>query len=146
MGPPTAWSTRPRQARIYRGSAQMIDWLGLTPLRYLGELMSYAVSNAGVAALQRSIMRGLRRADPRTVTAAMCGAAESDLPDESQLALHEIPTLILAWKGDATHPVSSAERLAELLGATQLHVAGSFEEMQRWGSLVTRFLAERADE
>ncbi|MDJ0864550.1 MAG: alpha/beta hydrolase [Myxococcota bacterium] len=143
-GPPTAWSTRPRQARLYRVSAGMVGALGLAPFRGLAGLAGLGASNPTLAAMQRSVMRSLRRADARAVEAALRGAARSDLPDPERLRRLEVPALILAWSGDRTHPVSTAERLAELLPDAALHVARDAAELGRWATLVQRFLAERA--
>lgn len=140
MAPPTAWETRARQSGIYRGSAHMIDWVGLTPFRALGTLASLGVSNAALAGLQRSVMTGLRRADRRAVAAALRGAAASDLPEPDTLATLSMPTLILAWSGDSSHPLSTAERLAKLLPDARLHVARNAEDMRAWAPLARDFL------
>jgi pimeloyl-ACP methyl ester carboxylesterase len=140
MAPPTAWESRPRQASIYRGGARMIDYVGLSPFRWLGQLSSLSVSNRGLAALQCSIMRGLRGADPRAIQAALRGAALSDLPPRERVAALEIPSLILAWTGDPSHPLSSAEALAGLLPGSDLHVARDHDEILGWSSLVRDFV------
>jgi 3-oxoadipate enol-lactonase len=141
MAPPTAWASRPRQARIYQGSARLVDWVGLRPFSCLGELAAMAVPNKGLAAIQRSVMRGLRRSDPRRITCALRGAAASDLPDpEAVRALADIPCLILAWAGDPSHPVSTAEELVRLLPAAELHVAKSLDEIIAWRETLERFL------
>jgi 3-oxoadipate enol-lactonase len=141
MAPPTAWDSRPRQARIYRGSAKLVDWLGLAAFTRLGELASLAVSNKGLAAIQRSVMRELRGADPRAVTAALRGAALSDLPDPQRLAELAVPALILAWSDDPSHPVSTAEELARRLPNAELAVASDFDAIEGWGERLRGFLA-----
>jgi pimeloyl-ACP methyl ester carboxylesterase len=141
MAPPTAWDSRPRQARIYHGSARLVDWIGLRPFSCLGALFARAVPNKGLAAIQRSVMRGLRRADPRAVTAALRGAAASDLPDPERLReLREVPCLILAWTHDPSHPLSTAEQIAELLPDASLHVASNMEEIREWKTTLRGFL------
>lgn len=145
MAPPTAWSSRPRQARVYRGSARLVDWVGIRSFRYLGAVASLAVRNRGLAAMQRSVMQGLGRADPRAVRAALHGAAESDLPDTERVREIFSPVLILAWRHDPTHPVSTAEQLHDLLPNSELHVAGSFEDIRAWAGVLRNFLAKCAD-
>jgi pimeloyl-ACP methyl ester carboxylesterase len=140
VGPPTAWQTRPRQARIYRFSAVLIERFGLAPFRCLGTLASLPVRDAKLARMQRSIMNELRRADPRAVTAALRGAAASDLPDARELRGLEVPALVLAWRGDPTHPLSTAERLSEWLPDAKLHVADSSSDVGAWPQRIREFL------
>lgn len=142
VGAPTSWSTRPRQARLYRVSAKMIEKLGLAPFRWMGALATFRTGSA-LAEMQRSVMQGLAHADSRTVVSALRGAAASDLPEPARLAMLKVPVLILAWRGDPSHPVSSAERLAELLPDAELCIAGSSDEIRAWPQRVDRYLAER---
>jgi len=144
MGPPTAWSTRPRQARIYRFSAGLVERLGLAPFRCLGALASHGVRDATLAKMQRSVVDELRRADWRAVTAALQGAAASDLPAPGRLRSLNVPTLVLAWRGDPTHPLSTAERIAQLMPAAELCVADSGEDMGAWPERIRAFLAAGA--
>ena len=143
VGPPTAWETRPRQARIYRFSSSLVERFGLTPFRCLGALASLRARDPVFAAMQRSFLDHLARADRRAVSAALRGAAASDLPAPEDLRRLAAPALILAWRGDSTHPVSTAQRLAELLPDAELHVARSGEEIRDWPGRVRHFLAER---
>lgn len=145
MAPPTAWASRPRQARIYRASARLVDWLGLTPFTRLGELASLAVPNKGLAAIQRSVMRELRGADPVAVETALRAAALSDLPDPQRLAELAVPALILAWSHDPSHPVSTAEELARRLPQAELSIATDFDEIEGWGERLRGFLAGVAE-
>jgi pimeloyl-ACP methyl ester carboxylesterase len=141
VGPPTAWHTRPRQARFYRFSARLVDRFGLGPFRCLGALTSLGVRDPTLARMQRSVMQELRRADRRAVAAALRGAAESDLPAGRALRSLQMPALVLAWRGDPTHPLSTAKRLSELIPAAELCVAGSGEEMRAWPERIRAFLA-----
>jgi hypothetical protein len=50
------------------------------------------------------------------------------------------PALILAWDSDAAHPLSTAERLAELLPRADLHVARTMRQIQEWPRLVSVFM------
>jgi pimeloyl-ACP methyl ester carboxylesterase len=140
VGPPTAWHT-PRQARIYRFSAGLVERFGLRPFRCLGALASLGVRDAMLAKMQRSVMDELGRADRRAVAAALLGAAASDLPAQRALRSLEVPALVLAWRGDPTHPLSTAERIAELMPTAELCVAGSGDEMGAWPERIQAFLA-----
>lgn len=140
MAPPTAWDSRPRQRRIYRGLARMIDHVGLQPIRLFGELSGLAARNPSLGRLQRSVMRGLRRADPRAVRAAARGAARSDLPAHESFETLAAPTLILAWKGDWSHPLSTARELAERLPDARLEVMGETSGIDEWPGLLQSFI------
>jgi pimeloyl-ACP methyl ester carboxylesterase len=142
VAPPTAWETRPRQARIYRFSAGLIDRFGLSPLRYLSALAGLRRMDPGIAAMQHSVLKHLAHADRRAVAMALRGAASSDLPTRTALRSVDVPALILAWPGDPTHPVSSAEQLATLLPNAQLHVASPRAGIREWQAAVVRFLGE----
>jgi pimeloyl-ACP methyl ester carboxylesterase len=83
----------------------------------------------------------LRRADPRALVVALRGAARSDLPDPDSLRAVDAPVLILAWQRDPAHPVSTAERLAELLPRSELHIAESFDDVRAWSLEIRTFLA-----
>jgi pimeloyl-ACP methyl ester carboxylesterase len=128
VAPPTAWSTRPRQAQIYRVLAAVIERVGLGPLRWAASLGRLAPGASHLAKLQSSVVEHLRRADRRAVVAALRGAAASDLPEPDVLRAVDAPALVLAWRGDPAHPISTAERLAELLPRGDLRVARSLEE------------------
>jgi hypothetical protein len=69
------------------------------------------------------------------------GAAASDLPSPEDVAALAHPALVLAWAGDPGHPESTAERLAELLPAAELHVATRIREVLGWPARVAAFLA-----
>jgi pimeloyl-ACP methyl ester carboxylesterase len=143
VAPPTAWRTRPRQARIYRFSAGLVGALGLGPFRALGSLSRLGQKDSALDAMQRSVMDHLRRSDARAVQTALRGAALSDLPDEESVAKLGMPALILAWSGDPTHPVSTAKRLAELLPDAELHVAKKSGDIAGWAERIRSFLSAR---
>ncbi|HME69974.1 MAG TPA: hypothetical protein VKM54_08910 [Myxococcota bacterium] len=63
---------------------------------------------------------------------------DSDLPDRAALRGRCIPTLILVWRSDSVHPVSTA-RLAELLPSAELHVAGTLDEVRAWSGRIATF-------
>lgn len=140
MAPPTAWETRPRQALAYLGMAVLVRAIGIGLFRRLASLPRAKPANAALAGLQRSVVEHLRCADRRAVVAALRGAARSDLPPVDALAALDAPALILAWADDPTHPVSSAERLAQILPEAELQVASSLEDMRGWTKRVAGFL------
>ena len=78
--------------------------------------------------------------DEALMPSVLRGAASSDLPAPEQLATIRTPTLLLAWDGDPGHPVSSAERLHELIPGSTLHVARTPSELQTWDDRTADFL------
>jgi len=140
MTPPTAWESRPKQALLYRSAAKMVEWLGLGFFRFGGEVASLTTVNRGLAAMKRSVARGVRGRDPRTLITALEGAALSDLPSLDRLAELEIPTLILAWTRDPHHPIATAEALADRMPKATLQVATNLEEIRSWPARVASFL------
>lgn len=82
----------------------------------------------------------LARADDRAVAAALSGAAQSDLPPPDAFRSLDAPTLILSWRGDPVHPVSTARRLAEVMPHAELAVAQGLEDLRGWPDRVHAFL------
>ncbi len=140
MAPPTAWRTRPRQARVYRMLAAVIARVGLGPFRFAASLGRLAPGPDYLATLQNSVVESLRRADPRAVVAALRGAAQSDLPSVEALRSIHAPALVLAWRGDPAHPISTARYLAQLLPKADLRIAESLDEIRAWSPSIRDFL------
>lgn len=69
------------------------------------------------------------------------GVGTSDLPAPEEIATLKHPTLILAWDTDPLHPVSTAERLHELIAGSVLHVSRSVDEVKSWTSRAAAFFA-----
>jgi 3-oxoadipate enol-lactonase len=141
VAPPTAWDTRPRQARIYRGMAKIIESFGLAPLRYAALLARLIPTPDYLAKLRDSVTGSLVRSDARVVVAALRGAADSDLPSPSTLAALDAPALILAWRGDSAHPLSTADALADALPHADLRIAASLEEVGAWSLTIRDFVS-----
>jgi len=68
------------------------------------------------------------------------GAAASDLPAPEAIAALEHRALVLAWAGDPGHPESTAERLHELLPASELQVARELTDLFTWSATIAEFL------
>jgi pimeloyl-ACP methyl ester carboxylesterase len=132
VAPPTAWQTRPRQALVYRVAAGVVGYGGLGPFRWLTGLPALFHKDSVVSRMQRALAEHLARADERAVVAALTGAAQSDLPDPGALRSLDIPALILAWRGDPVHPVSTARRLAEVMPRAELVLAHGLDDIRDW--------------
>jgi pimeloyl-ACP methyl ester carboxylesterase len=144
VAPPTGWDTRPRQSRLYRMLATAIGRVGLGPLRCAGRLGGLAGGQTHLARLRRSVTASLGRADARAVVAALRGAADSDLPAPSILNSVRAPALVLAWRGDPAHPLSTAETLSEALPRAELRVARNLDDVRSWSEAIREFLKRLA--
>lgn len=146
VNPPTAWQTRAAQGAFYRKTAWVSGLLGGKLLAKamrgdLSRLLPYWMLEArseqvlgaleGLSAMRRCTLFNLFR-----------GAALTDLPKESELARLNMPTLILAWSDDPTHPLQTAETLARLLPNAQLQVARSNAEVLLWPQLIRDFVSK----
>lgn len=96
--------------------------------------------SAGVYRVGGALSARLRlgRADRRA--AVLRGAADSDLPAPEAISEIAAPTLILAWRFDPLHPVSTAERLRDLLPVADLHVTGRPLDTSGWVERIQDFL------
>lgn len=139
--PPTAWRTRRTQAHRYRRQAWFSGLLGATPYRVLDWLPSPGSDNARQR-LALTITRELAQANPFHVQAALRGAALSDLPEPRRLAELTMPCLIIAWKDDPVHPVSTARKLAEALPNVRDLIVSGVDDTSCWTTAVCDFLQE----
>ncbi|QFZ24213.1 alpha/beta hydrolase [Saccharothrix syringae] len=137
--PPVAWETGPAPARRwYDDTADEIEelgapawrreWARAEPLPIFADYPKFDLSPDVPDELLPAVLRGV-------------GA--SDLPAPEEVAQVRLPTLILTWDTDPLHPVSTAERLRDLLPNSTLHVAGSVPEIRTWTRRTAEFLAVR---
>jgi 3-oxoadipate enol-lactonase len=137
--PPTAWETRPRQSAIYRRLAWISGLFGAAPYRLL-DALPIPVRQDGRSQLALHTARGLASANPLHVQAALGGAARSDMPEQDVLRTLRVPTLILAWKDDVAHPVSTATTLAEVLPNVRALVICDPADTREWESALLGFV------
>jgi pimeloyl-ACP methyl ester carboxylesterase len=143
MVPPTAWATRPAQASRYRASAELAEREGLAALAAAEASQPPIPIFRGLfdpAAMARARYAGR---DARVIAAVLRGAAASDFPDPEAVARLRQPALLLAWEGDDGHPLSTAERLADLLPDATLSVARRLPDLGEWPRLVAGFCARQ---
>lgn len=140
--PPTAWGGRRAQAVLYRAGAALVAAAGIGPFARAGRAAPVPRILTGELSLVHEASLRSMAAMPRDlVPHILRGAASSDLPRKDLLARIHAPALVLAWKGDPTHPTATAEELDRLLPHSQLHVATSASDVLAWPSLVAVFLA-----
>ena len=139
--PPTAWETRAAQREVYLAAAQLVEDRG--PAAMAEQMRRQPPVGAFGADGERRRDEGLARyaeLDGTLLATILRGAAASDLPPVDELRRIRQPALVLAWSGDGGHPTSTAERLAEVLPAAELHVADDLATIARWPDLVSDFV------
>jgi len=78
----------------------------------------------------------------RLLPSVLRGAASSDLPAPDAVRAFRGPSLLLPWVGDQGHPLSTSERLVELLPNVQVHVAYHLSDVAKWTDRVDAFLTQ----
>lgn len=144
--PPMIWENRAPQRELYKRIAERgieADGRAMAKLmsRDLARTLPHWLTDAapGIAA---SLAIGVRALDRRIVPDLFHGAAISDLPPRANLqAIAHIPALILAWTGDTTHPLQSAQELHALLPCSTLHVAENYEDFLQFPCHIRAFSA-----
>jgi len=138
--PPIAWEKRARQALAYRAIARVSEVAGRLPFRLFDRLPRPPGSSSSLRAIQRSVIGNLAFADPAVTAVVLRGAAMSDLPPPERLEVLSMPALILAWRGDSTHPIFTAKMLNKVLPASSLHVSSQSSQPAHWPQIVREFL------
>lgn len=128
MVPPTAWGSRRAQAEVYRTQASLIEREGLAAYLAAGSASPVPPALAGAPLTQPSIVEEL-------LPTVLRGAAGTDLPPKHAVRGIRVPTLILAWSGDPTHPLRTATRLHELIEGSRLVVARTPYGVMAWPGL-----------
>ncbi len=139
--PPTAWEARVRMKRRYRFMANFVHVTRALPFRLLHLVPEPKKGATFQRKMLSSLAKHLAGVKPRGVVGAMRGAALSDLPPREELEKLTMPTLILAWPGDKTHPLAVAEILDDTLPNTQLEVMKHEDDIYRWPNIVGEFIA-----
>ena len=127
--PPTAWETRRAQSEVYEWHAALVERQGRDAFVSLGAGAPQPPALVGAPATEPSVTETL-------LPAVLRGAAASDLPGPEAVAALDVPTLVLAWRGDPSHPTATAQRLHELVADSRLVVASSPADVRTWPGLV----------
>ena len=129
MVPPTVWETRPAQAIGYEAAAQLIEIEGVDA--FLASARGGTPPPATVGAPET-----VPDVPDALLPSLFRGAALSDLPAPEAVARVDVPTTILAWVDDASHPMSTAESLATLLPKATLTVAHTPTDVETWPNIL----------
>ena len=132
--PPTVWGWRREQARQYELAARQVErWGGAR----WAELTRRPPTSPAIDPDRPFTAPDV--AD-EWLPAAFRGAAATDLPARDEVAGLAVPVLLLAWPGDASHPLEVAEHLLELLPEARLEVARTPAEVAGWPRVVGEFV------
>jgi 3-oxoadipate enol-lactonase len=126
--PPTAYKSRRAQADHYRHSAALIENHGVTAFHELGDTAPVPPALADAPQTRPEITDEL-------LPTVLRGAAATDFPAKAEIAKIAVPTLIMAWSGDPSHPVRTANRLHDLIGSSRLVVARTPYGVMAWPGL-----------
>ena len=138
--PPTGWEARAGQADVYEQGAKIVEAFGVEPLIKAGAAMPPPDPFLDDPDFRTRRAAGLRSWDPQRLAHAMRGATRAQLPDRERIADIGCPTLILAWTGDAVHPVATADELATLMPHAEQHIASTAAGVAGWTDLVSDFV------
>jgi pimeloyl-ACP methyl ester carboxylesterase len=134
--PPTAWETRVPQGEVYRRMADLAQTQGRDAI---------VAAMASAPPLPLLAAGGWTTQPPdnaeELLPSVLRGAAEADFPASDAVAEIRQPVLLLPWIGDASHPVSTSERLHELLPESVMKVSETPEDVRAIGERVTTFFA-----
>ena len=140
--PPTAWETRKAQAGLYNGGAALVDAHGVDGYLDAARAAFRARPIPGFdEAMQEKMLDAMRAKTAPELARLLRGAASSDLPSADQLAKLDMPTLLLPIRDDPGHPLSTAERLHELLRGSELRVLRDASEIPAQRDTLLRFIA-----
>ena len=149
VSPPSLWEERVVQATHYQrvaragrvaGGSAMATWMAATQARTFAAWPADAIE-----AVLAGVDVGVRDIAGTTLWSLLRGAGQSDLPPRAALAaLAHVPTLIIAWEGDATHPLASAQQLHRLLPASELVTLRDHAQFRTMGASIRAFVSARA--
>jgi 3-oxoadipate enol-lactonase len=126
--PPTAWETRRAQSANYLANAYLVERDGVGAFVERGSTAPVPPALADAPASRPSVPEAL-------LPHVLRGAAKTDFPEPPTIARVTVPTLILAWSDDPSHPVSTAETLHALIGGSRLVVAQTPYGIMAWPGL-----------
>lgn len=126
--PPTAWETRRSQSQNYLANADLIEHEGLQAYLELGADVPDPPALAGSPRAMPSVGEPL-------LPSLLRGAASSNLPSLQDIGSIDVPTLILGWAGDPSHPVRTAELLHRSLPNSRRVVAQTPYGVMAWPGL-----------
>jgi 3-oxoadipate enol-lactonase len=138
--PPTAWATRAAQTGNYAVMADLIAAGRHAELLAGARTVPPPDPLADEPVWTERFEHKLATIDPVRLSRVFRGAGTADLPTEHDIASIDVPTLILGWTADPTHPLTIAARLQELMPHTEVGLATTRDGLSSWGARVDEFL------
>jgi len=142
MIPPTGWEGRAGQAELYEQMASIVEGPGVEPLIEAAQQLPPADPFVDVPDLAELRADAMRAWDTTRLARVFRGAATAQLPERDRMATLGQPALILAWTGDPTHPVATADELASLLPQATVDVVSDLAGVLAWSDRVRSFLSD----
>ncbi len=140
--PPTAWDTRKAQADLYRAGAALVEARGAAAYLDAMRAAFRAQPMPGFTQeMQEALIAELASKSGPDLARLLRGAAASDLPDPARIRELELPALVIATRGDPGHPLSTAEKLTELLPRAELLVLDDLRQLAHARGDIVRFLS-----
>jgi pimeloyl-ACP methyl ester carboxylesterase len=133
---PTAYETRAAQADKYHAGADLVEQGGTAA--YVDRMKEEPVPE--ILSEFADLYHAAPNVSEPILPAVLRGAAASDLPPPDAVRAIRAPALLLAWETDPGHPLSTSERLAELLPDAELNVARRLRDVATWTDRVEAFL------
>jgi pimeloyl-ACP methyl ester carboxylesterase len=130
--PPTAWATREAQQTAYFRTAELVERGEFDTLIAEARATPPPDPFQDIPQWADGVASTYVDVDAVRLVRVLRGAAHTDFPAPEEIATITVPTLILAWTGDSGHPMSTAERLAELIPGAQLRRAGTIHDVLGW--------------
>jgi 3-oxoadipate enol-lactonase len=138
--PPTAWETRAAQAEVWDQLGQLVEQSGVEPMIAARAEVPPPDPLADDPGYRDRQAAAVRSWEPRRLAHVLRGAGRADLPPRDVLRRVQAPALVLAWTGDAIHPVSTADELEQLLPDVVVHRASTRQQLDDWTGIVTDFV------
>lgn len=133
--PPTAWETRAAQGAIWNRFALIGRLLGGKGMgnmmgKNIDRMLPTWLIDAEPEKIE-GIAKGMAAQKRSALWHIFKGARLTDLPPRDEFkAIADIPCQVLAWVGDPTHPVSSAEEVHRLLPKSELFIAQGYDDFK----------------
>ncbi len=142
--PSTIWETRKAQSALYITSASIIEAKGVEALVELlrkRPLLPQWLLQAKPQENEK-YLNNISSMNKNILPHILRGSSISDLPPRNGFKAPKIPTLILAWPDDTTHPIETAKELKALMPKAQLLIANNINDVAKWPRTIYQFVAE----
>lgn len=140
--PPNFGPTRAAQVERYQQMVRLLSARGMPSFinlaRQYPALPDWLQQTRPQDALAQ--LQSLAGFSSELLRAVLKGAVASDLPPLEHLEQLQQPTLLLAWRGDPIHPLSSAQLLAGHMPNAELRVIDSVDELAQWPQQIADFI------